>query len=444
MSIWWISQIPPSLLAPSDIPIVIRNVQQNSNLGNTHAATVSADDDMWRPLSKPSKRTTSASQNDTFLAILGPARDDDHRNGFFGSSSAGTFAKRVRQIVEHQLTPTPISVFEPNDNYQPGTESRQRNLRRKPAIDYDLPTRQRADMLLEIYWKYSHVVFPILDQQQVQEQYEALWNADTSVSEEPSFLCLLNVIFALSSKMSTATPLDDRESRASIYHQRARDLMDFLELGSVTLIQACLLLAQYFQTTEAPQPGWVLIGVAVRTAQSIGIHLPQTSNSTCDRRRQEVLRRVWHGCIYMDRVFSMTSGRPCMINREMASDVPLPQPLSFEGLPAGPYTPSSPSTAQPTLVDFYIYSLKLYEIVYDVLVCYNAAAKADNISSGEEPYEKYFGHLLTPLSATFLEFEQRLWRWKNSLPKHLWIGTRPERDGFEAILYRQAVTLRQR
>lgn len=43
------------------------------------------------------------------------------------------------------------------------------------------------------------------------------------------------------------------------------------------------------------------MGAAVRTAQSLGLHLPETSAEVEDERERELWRRVWYGCVLMDR-----------------------------------------------------------------------------------------------------------------------------------------------
>src|SRR4051812_20186335 len=110
--------------------------------------------------------------------------------------------QNVRKLVEQKLcggsssiTPLP-SINQPNlPTMVPGNEVQHKH------IDYILPSRKRADALMALYWRFVHELYPFLDKEQVRNDYEKIWSGEGSVSEERSFLCLLNIIFALTSQM---------------------------------------------------------------------------------------------------------------------------------------------------------------------------------------------------------------------------------------------------
>ncbi|RSL90031.1 hypothetical protein CEP51_000891 [Fusarium floridanum] len=68
----------------------------------------------------------------------------------------------------------------------------------------------------------------------------------------------------------------------------------------------------------------MVVGSAIRMAQGLGLHLPETSADRSDPGERELLRRIWYGCILMDRMVSVTHGRPAMISKRPAMAVPLP------------------------------------------------------------------------------------------------------------------------
>ena len=387
----------------------------------------------------------SPSDGHSVHAIIGATLDEDQREGFFGSSSAGTFMQNVKKMVEQKLGKAQQSM--------PPALSRKRDSLpllvsghdfRHKQVDYVLPPRKKADRLMAAYWEYVHVLYPYLDRAQVQEGYDNIWRGDGSVSDERSFLCLLNIIFALSSQIVGSTALEERERSATVFYLRARELLDVVETGSVRSVQSFLLLGQYFQSTNEPHPCWVFVGLGIRAAQSLGLHLPETSERVSDIRTRETLRKVWHGCILMDRVLSMTYGRLCMIGPRTAIAVPLPLAIDEERLLPDPVLQHTVQAQRPSVIDFYISSLRLYEILHDVLFNFYAI-DIQQSRPVDGLYDKYFGRSSsTEGHPSVFELERRLSRWENSIPDHLKIGNYPRGDGAEVVLYRQAVILHQR
>ncbi|KIX94735.1 uncharacterized protein Z520_09425 [Fonsecaea multimorphosa CBS 102226] len=376
-------------------------------------------------------------------AIIGAALEEDNGAGFFGSSSAGTFMQSVKKMIQQKVS----GATQPED--QPLNENPQ--LRHLPAsgnpqitqkhFDYVLPSRRRADHLMSVYWEFVHVLYPYLDKLQVQEDYEKLWKGDAGPNEdERSFLCLLNTMFALSSQLDESTPIEEREQLAQAYYTRARGLLDIVEGGSVRSVQAFLLLAQYFQSTNQPHPCWMFVGLGIRTAQSLGLHLPETSERAADVRTRELLRKVWHGCILMDRVICMTYGRPCMVGPKAAVTVPLPLAIEEEDLMRSTSREQVVELQRSSAVEFYVHSLQLYTILHDVLFNFYSV----NFQQTRPlDADKYFGSLSEGQSSVF-EIEHRLFKWENSIPDHLKMASRPQVDSIRSQLYRQAVILHQR
>lgn len=393
---------------------------------------------------------SSTSECRSVHAIIGATRDEDSRDGFFGSTSAGTFMQSVKRIVEQKFSGaaygTSSTIGRTHDHLPLLIPDRKSKC--KP-IDYVLPTRRKADRLMDLYWKYVHVLYPHLDQEQTQDEYDKLWKGvgDDSVSDEQSFLSLLNIIFALSSQIDTQIEFEDRERIATMYYDRAYELMDIRETGSIRAVQSFLLLGQYFQSTNEPHPCWVFVGLAIRTAQSLGLHQAETSKRASDVRTREILRRVWHGCILMDRVLSMTYGRPCSIGPKASMSVPLPQPMDQDYIPeevARRYTTCG-GEGHPSFVDFYVLSLKLYDILDDILFnCYTVETPTGSLPK-DGSYDEYFGRPSTENNPAVFELERRLSTWEAGIPEHLRTRKRPAGSiGVEAILHRQAVVLRQR
>ena len=370
-------------------------------------------------------------------AIIGAALDEDSREGFFGSSSAATFMQNVKKMVQQKvggLSGQPASSQHIQTQTSP--TSGHNTLQPKP-VEYVLPSRRRADILMSCYWRYVHVLYPYVDKMQMEEDYEKLWKAEDSVTDERSFMCMINVVFALSSQIDDSTPIEDRRQSAHVFYVRARELLDIVETGSVRSVQTLLLLGQYYQSTSEPHPCWIFTGLAIHTAQSLGLHLAETSECVVDIKTRELLRKVWHGCILMDRVVSMTYGRPCTIGPKAALAVPLPLPIDEEYLV---HETLQGQPVQTQVVEFYVLSLKLYEIMHDIIFTFYSVN-----TQPCQPGDEYFGSLEQGQNSV-LQIERRLSRWANGVPSRLRVttGSKPQVGTMEATFYRQAVILHQR
>jgi hypothetical protein len=230
--------------------------------------------------------------------------DYDHSD-FFGSKSAGSFVQQIRAAINAKgSTPspgqnTPVISGSP----LPQLPTMQPKTHNGPSVEYVLPSRKTADTLLNVYWNAVHPLYPFLGRRQFQSMYEGIWAAEPSESDESLMMCTLNVVFALASQFSDSLPPKEREFSARKYFDRAQDLLnlDLWDIGSVQLVQCLLLMGQYLQSTNSPHQAWMVTGLTVRIAEGLGLHLPETSIRIDDVHQRELVRRLWHGCVVMDR-----------------------------------------------------------------------------------------------------------------------------------------------
>ncbi|GKT88852.1 fungal specific transcription factor [Colletotrichum tofieldiae] len=134
--------------------------------------------------------------------------------------------------------------------------------------DYVLPPRKQADHLMDLYWYYVDPLYPFLDQQRFEHSYRALF-AGTSIDADERIFDLLQ--------------------------------LSLWDTGSIELIQCLLIMSQYLQSTNNPHQTWMIVGSAVRIAQGLGLHLPETSLELSSDSERDLVKRIWHGCLLMDR-----------------------------------------------------------------------------------------------------------------------------------------------
>lgn len=93
----------------------------------------------------------------------------------------------------------------------------------------------------------------------------------------------------------------EQHKLAHVFSQRALDLIseNWLDNGSLALVQALFIMAQYLQSTDSPMRCWNIVGLALRVAQGQGLYIDPPSN-TSSQLELEITRRTWHACLMLD------------------------------------------------------------------------------------------------------------------------------------------------
>jgi hypothetical protein len=162
-----------------------------------------------------------------------------------------------------------------------------------------------------------HPLFPILHEPTFTAAYKKSWTSDQPIphatpkptSDNPGeikealFFSTLNIIFALGTRFCSSIPSTEKEITSKRFHRRARlnfpyDLLDF---SSLPVLQMVLLQGVYLQSTTEVSRCWNVIGVAVRMAQSLGLHAEGTQGRKKTQLELEMGRRLWWCCIVLDR-----------------------------------------------------------------------------------------------------------------------------------------------
>lgn len=236
-------------------------------------------------------------------AMMGAVEEERPTQGFFGSSSAASFMRQIKTAVDKRVASpnqtTPDTTLEPPSSLM----STRQEASPSSVPNYVLPPRKMADSLMEVYWTEVFPLYPLVDSGQMRTDYAKLWTGESLESDENMLMCTFNVIFALSCQLADFIQPEEREASADTFFTRAKGLLHFnlWNTGSAGLIQCLLLMAQYLQSTDSAHQCWIVTGLAVRNAQSLGLHLPQTIARLPTFQEQQLARKIWHGCVLMDR-----------------------------------------------------------------------------------------------------------------------------------------------
>jgi hypothetical protein len=247
------------------------------------------------------------------------------RDEFYGNSSAASFIKETCHGVmnlQEVLSP-PISAAGRNIMPAPAPPAW------RTLASYSLPPRALADHLVQLYFDRVHYLYPFIHRPSFETAYKSLWEpvgpsqatgpdhsnpplvglggSPNAGANSIAFYCALNAIFALACHFSDWID-DDRDATAQAFLDRSKSLLtvDFLESETLGVVQALLIMTLFLQSTPYAGRCWNSIGIACRLAQGAGLHT-DLSGARGSPIETEIRRRVWHGCVVLDVLVSLSS-----------------------------------------------------------------------------------------------------------------------------------------
>ncbi|KAJ5787108.1 hypothetical protein N7457_002098 [Penicillium paradoxum] len=179
----------------------------------------------------------------------------------------------------------------------------------------ELPSRTYADQLVDVYWQYINPAEPILDRQQFFQYYATSYSTSgVSVHTDPHIrLSILNLVFALAVQRQESIPLDKRNEEGNTYFRRAWGLLPaesiLWEPGSLERVQCLILMNRYLHCTNNQQKTWMTAGLAMRIAQTMCCHVPETPSTQDASNITRLKRKVWASCVALDRCISWSLGK---------------------------------------------------------------------------------------------------------------------------------------
>jgi hypothetical protein len=236
--------------------------------------------------------------------MMGAVEEERPTHGFFGSSSVASFMHQIKTAVDKRVTSPQRRTSDSILGAAPHSGLMGAKLEMPSSVqNYVLPPRKTADSLMGVYWSFVFPLYPLVDSMRLRAEYEKIWTGEPLQSDENMLMCTFNIIFALACQLADFIPPEEREASAVAFFSRAKDLLQFnlWDTGSAGLIQCLLLMAQYLQSTDSAHQCWIVTGLAIRNAQSLGLHLPQTIARLPSPQEQQLARKIWHGCVLMDR-----------------------------------------------------------------------------------------------------------------------------------------------
>lgn len=283
-----------------------------------------------------------------------------------------------------------------------------------PGTDdpFGLPQRAVADNLVESYFNFRHPLNAYMHEGTFRKRYERLWLSEEHGGEAASeantaWIGLLNMVFTFGSQGKGRMATDRVR-----FFKRAKTLIfsSLLQAGSIELVQGLLLMGRYYHGSLELNNCWTVVGMAIRMAQGLGLHL-DTSTFTTNLVEQEIRKRVWWGCFVLDRVLSMKVGRPPTIHDGPGIEVSLPLAVDDEYLSNDPSKPPIQPPGTPSKMEFLLQVIpqcRLLERICDLLYKRNPT---------DSPTQQ-LAHI-PKILAKALELDGDLTAWQAGLPSHL-------------------------
>ncbi|EIW53654.1 uncharacterized protein TRAVEDRAFT_174477 [Trametes versicolor FP-101664 SS1] len=324
-----------------------------------------------------------------------------------------------------------------------------RNSQRRAADEFaprlpDVPTQE---LLLDLYFTYVHPALPIVHKRTFLDDFrngnmcaDSPYSGESGYSDAASPISassplgsrkrrvptlLLLAMFSLAARYSSHTaelpPPEDGSmwTAGDEYMEDAKVILDRTYAASrPSTCQALLLLGYREVGIGAMAQAWLYVGMAVRMAQDLGLHKSAEKWTTVGRAlfsRAELQerRRIWYGCVIMDKYVCTYIGRPVAIcERDFDTELPLDDE-SEEMERWRPHT-------APPVIDDPAESRRdeLPATPGRILSCFNERAKLSVILS--QICQSIYA-IKPPASrpAELVRLDNMLTKWSLDLPEHL-------------------------
>ncbi|KAE8333931.1 fungal-specific transcription factor domain-containing protein [Aspergillus sergii] len=272
--------------------------------------------------SQTSEIEDKRAMNDTNSPVQGIGLSsliDENEPGFLGPSSNDHFLRCLCHAITqgkdmHIMTTSNLEFYVDFSQTQYPTPASERTQSLEANI-FALPPANEMTELVQKFFFEIGILFPFIYPVTFLETYSHLLkNGCLSVSRK--WLALLNLIFAtvklsiIPNKQFFTTYI----AQSDAFYQRAVDLYGEQVFNGENIedVQFLLLLGQYLHGRHKPGQAWTVHTLAVKAAFKLGLH-SQNALKDMPALAKEARKRTWYGCVMIDRLLSMTLGRPAAI-----------------------------------------------------------------------------------------------------------------------------------
>ncbi|KAE8410656.1 major facilitator superfamily domain-containing protein [Aspergillus pseudocaelatus] len=254
--------------------------------------------------------------------------------------------------------------YPPVSTRNAGDRSRPPRMEELLAKGAEPPNDEMGSRIMNAYLTRLHTRYPFLDRRELWRLHEARWQLAKKKREELSKaekfgIFQLYIVYAIG---ATFLQLSERYSYIPperFYMTALQQASAMCEARSIENIKAMTLLVVYHLRSASSQGVWYMIGLAMRTAIDLGLHR-KANEVNLDPFTAQLRRRLFWTVYYLERVVSMSLGRPFSI-ADRNIDLPLPLDVNDDVRDSTALT-AVPQTDRPTTMTFALYLIRIRQI----------------------------------------------------------------------------------
>lgn len=185
------------------------------------------------------------------------------------------------------------------------------------GIPSQLPTREECDILVQVFEENINYTFYVFDSNYL--RFEIVDCIYKSPNRAPNHkLALLHLVLALGSLFAEICPdYSIKELRyndsASYFESGSTLIRNSEDSGGLWVSEAYFLIYFYYQSTCKRSTSWLMLNMAIKNAQALGLHRRFINESFKDIGYVNHRRRLWQSLYICDRISSILLGRPLSI-----------------------------------------------------------------------------------------------------------------------------------
>ncbi|KAF5667674.1 C6 transcription factor [Fusarium denticulatum] len=278
----------------------------------------------------------------------------------------------------------------------------------------DMPSLEDCQEYFETYFSTIHIAYPFIPKSIFMHRFQCLRGGTDDGHVTKAWLALFYSVLALGMHHRRTLDLASKGSKASsssheTLFRRALALTDLHNLEAST-VQVSALLARcfYLLATSQTDRCWVSLGVAVRLAQSLGMHVSHVESQPkqwgyglAGHAQAEVRSRNWFCLFVLDQLLALQLGRPSMTSSESFC-VPLPSTLDDSKHDWYTDDIERPEAQEQSVGDYFLHVIEFSKIVKLVVTELSMPQRSVSIKLASIAY-----------------WDAQLQKWKQKLPRHL-------------------------
>ncbi|KAJ4246460.1 hypothetical protein NW757_009509 [Fusarium falciforme] len=252
-----------------------------------------------------------------------PVHERSSEPGFIGEASCAAFSNRLMSCLDDTYTPSSAGL---SNYYRLNTHGRM-----PPEEGPEFPERMHVKLLLNVARRFIGNYHPLFLEVTFMREIDAVYRRELMPST--LWLCKFYALMALGEIYTHRRGVgDNNRVPGTDYYVRAVNLLqenqDAYEEPSLMQVEVLTLLAWASNILGRIRTAYCYSGIAMRLAQSLGMHRSASRHTTLTPVERESRRRTWWVLYFFDRFSASKLGQPITV-RDEDIDVEMP---SMDGL----------------------------------------------------------------------------------------------------------------